>query len=221
MIGSNFDHDDDLRHLFLEKQEKLAHWFKKNGIGDSYKCASVACVDNEKFVGFVSRYDVLRDSQGLLLWGTVGTGKTYALFALVNHFAGFLTDSGYQIGSALKYITALNFTVLAKNWDHESEVEKLLAARFLILDDLGAEPTNEYSLSCLSRLIEARSTNLLPTFISTNLDPQSIKARYGERVLSRLIRMCAVIEFSGPDRRLLEAERLDETFWARDPKPVF
>ena len=45
----------------------------------------------------------------------------------------------------------------------------------------------------------------LPTWLTTNLSLDELRARYTERVFSRLFEKALLVELSGSDRRMLSA----------------
>ena len=86
-----------------------------------------------------------------------------------------------------------------------SILEPFLTCSCLIIDDLGTEPilknvTKEY----LYLIINERMVNDKSTIISTNLTPDQIIDRYGERIFSRLFNKtnCLKLEFTSSDLRL-------------------
>lgn len=142
----------------------------------------------------------------LILSGGTGTGKTYALSALGNS----ILEKGYE----LLYLTAFDMHNAFLRY-HTSNVQdkyihfdSLITADMLIIDDLGTEPifrnvTKEY----LYLVLEERMLNKLPTSISTNLSPDDLLERYGERIFSRLNdkRISRLINIDGDDIRRLRS----------------
>jgi DNA replication protein DnaC len=86
-----------------------------------------------------------------------------------------------------------------------NDIDILLNTEVLLIDDLGSEPmfnniTNEF----LFLLINERTRNKMPLFISTNLLPTEIKNHYNERIASRLLdkSITNIISLPGSDLRL-------------------
>ena len=71
----------------------------------------------------------------------------------------------------------------------------------MIIDDLGTEVVNQFTLSCLYDVINTRINNRKSTFINTNLSRKDIEAKYSERITSRLFGEYYPILFSGTDIR--------------------
>lgn len=84
----------------------------------------------------------------------------------------------------------------------QKRLASLLACHLLIIDDLGNErnppPTFEPGLASL---FEQRWDANRPTWVITNLEPDEIKNRYGDRNFSRIWVAAKVVPFTGRDRR--------------------
>lgn len=63
--------------------------------------------------------------------------------------------------------------------------ERATKASLLVLDDLGEESSGEWGVREMATLLEGRHNAGKRTVITTNLVPQEIAARYGERLMSR------------------------------------
>ena len=72
----------------------------------------------------------------------------------------------------------------------------------LIIDDLGTEVTNQFTVSCLYMLLNNRLNRGLPTVVSTNLTPRDLQKRYVDRVASRLLGEFLLLQFVGTDIRM-------------------
>lgn len=87
------------------------------------------------------------------------------------------------------------------NGDEENKTERYYTADLLIIDDLGTELVNQFTLSCLYDVINSRINNRRCTFINTNLNKNEIEAKYNERITSRLFGEYYPIPFTGTDIR--------------------
>jgi DNA replication protein DnaC len=136
--------------------------------------------------------------------GSVGSGKTTWLSALmVDHVAlgnftkaVWITEQGFFRRASLK--AEEQFT------GREQELERLVKADLLMIDDLGAgrRALTDWQGGAIRDLIVDRHLYERPTFISTNLAEHEIASRYGEHVSSRLIEMSGgLVRVNGPDRR--------------------
>ncbi|MGH7743263.1 MAG: ATP-binding protein [Candidatus Dormibacteria bacterium] len=142
------------------------------------------------------RDPVINYGRSMLLIGGVGSGKTHQSYGAVRALAG----SGARLG--WRFVTAADaFGSLRPRdgVDGEEEFHKLARCGFLVLDDVGAEKSSEWTESVLCRLINARYDHERPTLVTTNVI--GLAPVVGERVASRLAQMCTPVVMDGPDRR--------------------
>jgi DNA replication protein DnaC len=139
-----------------------------------------------------------QDNIGLLLWGNVGTGKTYFAACIAN----YLISLGVPVlmTSFIKLTNALT----GFGEDKNAYIRSLNNYKLLIIDDLGAERQSDYMLEQVYNIIDSRYKNQQPLIITTNLSLSEIKEpkelKYS-RIYSRIIEMCVPIRFDGTDRR--------------------
>lgn len=144
-----------------------------------------------------------RDSDSLLLFGPTGTGKTH--FAL--SIAGMAIERGFSV--VYGPIQTL-FRKLEKEHFGRAEgdtLETLLSCDLLVLDDVGTERNNAFTISCLYDILNSRMIEGLPTIISTNLTAADWSDRYGEAIASRVLGTYDPWEFPGKDIRLTKMKR--------------
>lgn len=134
----------------------------------------------------------------LLFIGNTGLGKTHLSTAI----AKVIIERGYDV----VYETAQNifsdFEASHFGRDTDVDVSRYLNCELLIADDLGAEMTTSYTVSCLYNIINTRINHNRSTIINTNLDSSELRRRYSDRIFSRLAGEFTVYTFSGKDVRL-------------------
>jgi len=65
--------------------------------------------------------------------------------------------------------------------------ERMRAAGLLVLDDVGIEHSpGGYAASRITDVLEHREANRRPSIVTTNLTGEEFKAKYGQRIASRL-----------------------------------
>ncbi|MCH5198762.1 MAG: ATP-binding protein [Oscillospiraceae bacterium] len=144
-------------------------------------------------------------SQNLLMVGETGLGKTHLSLAI----AGEAIKKGYKV----LYNSAQNiFNELQKEYfgrtDSRGQFEALvLESDLLILDDLGAEFSTQFTDAALYNIINTRINTSLPTIISTNLPLRELENRYSRRISSRLIGEYLLLRFFGNDVRQVKSEQ--------------
>ena len=154
--------------------------------------------DNKKAFEVAKRYaDKYPISNGLLITGTCGTGKTHLAVAILHA----ILDKGYP-GLFVTVPDLLAEIRKSYNTDHDSEkIQKVKSAKFLVLDDLGAEKTTDWVQEQLYMIINYRYEYELPTVITSNLDIGQLSQKIGERTTSRLLEMCYGVKLNGEDYR--------------------
>lgn len=135
--------------------------------------------------------------KGLLLYGGVGTGKTFAAACIVNA----LIDTG-------KPCLMTNFArVLNTLWSIEEKqayIDSFNKFDLLVLDDLGTERRSEYAQEQVFNVIDSRYRAKLPLIITTNLSIEEIKkpdSVGNSRIYDRVLEMCHPVEVAGKSRR--------------------
>ena len=131
----------------------------------------------------------------LLLSGNTGTGKTF----LLNCIASRLRERSFSI----VFITAGRlFDILRKYALNQiSDIDALLEAELLMIDDFGTEPLfNNITVEYMFLLINERTRLKKPLCLSTNLTPDKIKERYTERIASRLLDKSAFVILHVPGK---------------------
>ena len=138
----------------------------------------------------------------MLLIGSTGTGKTHSSTAI----AKTVIEKGYEVlyDSAQNIISAFENDRFRSGYGHyDPEGDKYLECDLLILDDLGTEFVNQFTVSCLYNLINTRQNKGLHTIISTNLSPTEITSKYEDRIYSRIMGCDSkILFFKGKDRRI-------------------
>ena len=148
--------------------------------------------------GFGSTYR----GRNLLLIGNTGTGKTHISTSIAKR----VISLGYNViyDSAQDIVSAFEADKFRSGYGaYEPMAEKYLDCELLIVDDLGAEFVNQFTISCLYNLFNTRRNRGLSTVISTNLSGTALRDRYEDRIYSRIVGSdYTVLLFGGKDHRL-------------------
>lgn len=116
---------------------------------------------------FLTNYEENKHIKGLYLNGNFGCGKTYLLSAMLNELA--------RNGERVAIIYYPEFLRNLKESFYDNEVYKqkfdyVKKVPLLLLDDIGAETTTEWSRDeVLGTILQYRMEESLPTFFTSNL----------------------------------------------------
>lgn len=141
-----------------------------------------------------------KNSSSLLLYGHTGLGKTHLSLAI----AGKAVEAGYGViySSAQNLFNKLEKEKFGRS-DGNTE-ENILDCDLLIIDDLGAEFTTQFTVSALYNIVNSRELEGKPTIISTNLTPEQLLSTYSERIASRILNNYTLLRFDGTDIRQIK-----------------
>lgn len=165
--------------------------------------------NTKQIINFINHFDEAYDNNaGLLLYGAMGTGKTFFVECIANE----LINKG-----RFAWLTSVRAIVNALNGNHGANRPYLMnligLVDLLILDDFGTERDTEYMNEQLYEVINARYRAKRPVVLTTNLSPSQMAnetdIRY-KRIYERILGMCTPLLIEGTTRRKGEAvERLD------------
>ena len=153
---------------------------------------------------YVEHWDTMQEENiGYLLWGGVGTGKSY--------FAGCIANALMEQEVAVRMTNfALILNDLTASFEGRNEyIARLCRAPLLILDDFGMERGTEYGLEQIYNVIDSRYRSRRPLIVTTNLSLQDLQHPQDTahaRIYDRLLEMCAPIRFSGENFRKATAQ---------------
>lgn len=141
-------------------------------------------------------------SGNMLFFGGTGLGKTHLSTAV----AKAVIDKGFDVvyDTAQNVLSDFEYERFGRGYGDTSEVKtkKYFDCDLLIIDDLGTEMTNQFSVSCIYNIINTRINNSAPMIISTNLARNELRERYSDRITSRLFGDFLPLHFVGKDIRM-------------------
>jgi DNA replication protein DnaC len=137
--------------------------------------------------------------RGLWIQGEVGTGKTT--------LAMLVSKSALERGRSVAiYSLPRLLNLLRESMDSDRGMldfmDRLTAVDLLHLDDLGAENQTDWVLEQLYSIVNSRYEAERAIIATTNLMPDELSQRLGERTVSRLVEICGdLIPLYGEDKR--------------------
>lgn len=208
--------EDDHLYAAFDRCEKLRTWQRQQELERNIKSAQIPKrftkvtfetlrLDNHNRQAYLAakKYaeEFTRDtSDGLIIAGPVGTGKTHLAIAILRTvlqkgIPGIcvqVPELLYEIRQSFGY----------ENADKANLLNLVKTAEFLVLDDLGAEKATDWVRETIFVVIDARYRDLKPMVITTNCTLDELAERIGDRIASRIVEMCQGIYLGGKDWRL-------------------
>ena len=143
---------------------------------------------------------------GLILLGLPGNGKTTLLKALRQTVRLLTQNSLFPYGSepGIRIVDAKTIAAAART---PALFRQYADTPLLAVEDMGREPAEilDYGniLNPIADIIEHRYEAQMFTIITTNLNPQEVRDKYGDRVSDRLNEMMKKIIFTNHSYRLM------------------
>ena len=161
---------------------------------DNGKCPQMGMAHS-----YVERWEQMKEgNHGLLLWGKVGTGKSY--------FAGCIANALMEQEIPVRMTNfALILNDLAASFEGRNEyIDRLCRYPLLIIDDFGMERGTEYGLEQVYNVIDSRYRSGKPLIVTTNHTPDMLENPQDTahaRIYDRLIEMCSPVCFTAKNFR--------------------
>ena len=169
---------------------------KAQGLQDRYLYDYTFANDNgqnplmDKARAYVENWkEAYKNNTGLLLFGDVGTGKSF--------FAGCIANALLEQGVPVlmtNFSRILNALSGLYSEEKNQYIDSLNQYSLLIIDDLGIERSTEFALEQVFNVIDSRYRSKLPLIVTTNMtleelkNPQDLtRSRIYDRVLERCV----------------------------------
>ena len=161
--------------------------------------------DNQKVYALAEKYverfkEMYERKQGILLWGAVGTGKSFTAACIAN-----------ELMDRMVPVIMTSFVKILQNIQGNPEEEKIFMNR---LNDARLLINTDYALEKVYNIIDSRYRAGKPLILTTNMTikemQQNTDIRY-KRIYDRIFEMCFPVRVPGMSWREKEAaKRFDE-----------
>ena len=199
-------YQEEQKRLAQEEEQMKIRRLKANGIQDQQLLACrFEIAEENQDIRIAKRYvenwqKVKAENLGLLLWGDVGTGKSFMAACIANA----LLEQGVPV-LMTNFSKILNQMGAMYSEERYQYIASFTNFSLLIIDDLGIERSTDYALEQVYAVIDERYKTGLPVIITTNIGIEELRNPVDvqhERIYSRVLEMCTPVRVRGNDRRM-------------------
>lgn len=202
------EYEEQMRRINRLKEASMMDKKYREVTFDKYEVRE----ENKKVFEMAKKYadrfqNMYKKNQGLLLYGPVGTGKSFAAACIGN----------YLLDNAKPVIMTSFVKILQDIWENDREAEYITilnSASLLIVDDLGTERETDYALEKVYNIIDSRVRANKPMIITSNLelnDMMECEDIRKKRIYDRILECCYPMYVGGKSFRMMKAaQRFDE-----------
>ncbi|MCC2196196.1 ATP-binding protein [Fusicatenibacter sp. CLA-AA-H241] len=202
------EYEEQMRRINRLKEASMMDKKYREVTFDKYEVRE----ENKKVFEMAKKYvdrfqDMYKKNQGLLLYGPVGTGKSFTAACIGN----------YLLDNAKPVIMTSFVKILQDIWENDREAEYITilnSASLLIIDDLGTERETDYALEKVYNIIDSRVRANKPMIITSNLelnDMMECEDIRKKRIYDRILECCYPMYVGGKSFRMMKAaQRFDE-----------
>lgn len=202
------EYEEQMRRINRMKEASMMDKKYREVTFDKYEVRE----ENKKVFEMAKKYadrfqDMYKKNQGLLLYGPVGTGKSFTAACIGN----------YLLNNAKPVIMTSFVKILQDIWENDREAEYITilnSASLLIIDDLGTERETDYALEKVYKIIDSRVRANKPMIITSNLelnDMMECEDIRKKRIYDRILECCYPMYVGGKSFRMMKAaQRFDE-----------
>jgi len=180
--------------------EDWTYYLRRTNIPKGYWKADINSLEGEvraKTEAYLAKmHEALRDGWGMMFYGDFRTGKSSV--------AAIIGRRMLAHGAGVYFIEASDLmdVVLGRPKpmfeDDETVEHRLYDCNLLILDDLGREHSKEFGESLVEKVLRKRLVDNRSTIITTNLDANALKQKYGESTFRVIATKRVAVHVSNP-----------------------
>lgn len=186
------------------RKENINSVIEKIGVGKRYKdCTLDNFKNGEKYIKFCRNW-LKNPYESLFFTGPFGCGKTHLAIGICRElllcceiFNAYNDQIFFEYSIDLLYQIRKTFS---SSDDTDGLIKQFTMVDYMVIDDLGAEKTTEWSIETLSLIIDRRDRELKPTIITSNLSLSEVAEKISGRIASRIANG-KIIKIEMPDYR--------------------
>lgn len=170
----------------------MASWTFENDDRENAKISDALIKYAENFKEFRA------EGKGILMYGGVGTGKTYLAVCIANR----LLEKGYSVH--VEKMTDIVDRMQKEFGKSDEIIDELARYDLLVIDDLGTERETSYMNEKIFNVFDTRYKAGRPFIVTTNLTGEEMKNPKSleyERIYDRIFERCIFVKFEGGSRR--------------------
>lgn len=141
---------------------------------------------------WIAKTDNCETNGSLLLFGSVGTGKTHTAAAVLRE----LIDTEMKV-----LMVSVVDMLLRLQPDGGGKLDDYVTPAFLLVDDLGIQKRSDWVDQTLFAIIDGRWREERPCLITSNLTPAELEQQIGTRCWDRLRHDAVAVHLPGASRR--------------------
>ncbi len=192
--------EEEKRRSAYDERRKLcfsAPVLAKSRIENADNCKAAQIIRR-----YISKWDTVKaENYGLILWGGVGTGKSFLSACIAN--------AVIDIGDTARMRTAGEIILEAQDAANKAQYfNDLCSKSLLIIDDLGTERDTAFGSEVIYTLIDKRYQTGKPMIVTTNIPLQDLKNTVDagkSRLYDRILEVCVPVKVDGSSRRKIKA----------------
>lgn len=199
----------------MTAEERVSLMMSEAGVPTRYIDSSFSnFVEKGKSTGILSvlkKYcnnmdENFKDGLGLYMHGKPGSGKTHLAAAVMREaIVRYPKDKCFIFGPLSYTLYRMKRTFEKEGaCDDRDIIEKMVSADLVVIDDLGKEHDTPWVKSMAYMIINERYSEKMPTIFTTNVEHQTLVARYDESTVSRIVGSCIILDFNNIDDYRLE-----------------
>lgn len=148
------------------------------------------------------------DKVGIVFYGPAGSGKTHAAYSLIKMLSeknpesiAFTTTYSQAFMDLKNEFAHDGYQEMGSMWDKLNN-ESGMYDGILLVDDVSSQKLTDFEVDKMMMFLEKRLNSFMPFILTTNVKPQDFKAVFGERIASRILGYCNLVEFIEKDMRV-------------------